>query len=221
VNELQSTKVIIEDDKPKNEIYFNIGKDLKAEDTPTIADVVEVTPHKVSPPMGSIQSRMKAFTKNDDDTSVNIVRQQGGSSLKQARGGSSFKQVGGGTSMKQAGGMNSLKPVGGSSLKWRNDRKGSWQDSAIINTVLVPRTKEDPGFTVDVRSAFRAGSEIYISEIQNPDLLEVLSIGDAVKAIDDNPLKKDIKKGLANIIIRNAFNSSNGPTVSLTLKQKQ
>ena len=45
-----------------------------------------------------------------------------------------------------------------------------------------------------------------------------LQIGDVITAIDNKPFKKDLKKGLANIIVRNAFNSSDEPNVVLTMR---
>lgn len=108
----------------------------------------------------------------------------------------------------------------GNSLKKSDGKKQNSKTNSLTKptkrTVSIQRRNDDPGFTVDSRQK-QEETEMFIDEIQDTSITD-LTVGDVIIGIDNTHFKKGLQKGLANLIIRNAFSNSESSEIKVHLK---
>ncbi|XP_065647397.1 uncharacterized protein LOC100208667 isoform X3 [Hydra vulgaris] len=90
---------------------------------------------------------------------------------------------------------------------------GKIQKQPKTKIVNVPNDTGEPGFAVNSK---HNGKYVFISSIENKNL-KVLSVGDVIMAIEGKPITVGMKSVHVNLMIKNAFKTSN-PNIKLTIK---
>ncbi|XP_066933845.1 uncharacterized protein [Clytia hemisphaerica] len=99
-----------------------------------------------------------------------------------------------------------------------NFRKIKRGNDGLPRTVSIPNMRDDdPGFSVNVRTNQNGEQEIYVAKITK-NTLHQIEVDDVIIVVGDHKFKAGVKQGLANLIIKNKFSSTEDSEVTLTIK---